>query len=443
MGAFNFWRHKPETRADIPEEVTPSVSESLIKLIKDPEYMTKEKALQIPTVKACINLIADTISRMAVRLYEQDEDGVKPVEGDERVKLLNGDPYDTLTAKMMWRALLEDYFLGKGAFLYISRQLAKVQALYYVKEDDISLILESVDPIFKGGIYGIQGRRVYPHEMVKFLRTTKDGLVSKSIIEENPLLLSIAYQYMVFELGIVKKGGIKRGFLLSEKNLSVQALSALKKAFREMYADPDQTVILNNGLKFSEAATSNAELQLNDAKEYCAQEICKLFGVPIAMLTGSKTTTSNSAEDKKRFLGTCLAIVEDIQCSLNRDLLLEEEKGERYFAFDTRELTRDSISERYEAYRIGLESNFLQIDEVRRMEDMEPLGIKWIQLKLGNVFYDPETGVVYTPNTNAAMDLEGSSTMNLKDALSGAGMGANRSARANLPPSGAGNGGTV
>lgn len=48
----------------------------------------------------------------------------------------------------------------------------------------------------------------------------------------------------------------------------------------------------------------------------------------------------------------------------------------------------------------ALESNFMQIDEVRFAEDMEPLGLSWIRLGLQDVLYDPKTKTIYTPNTN-------------------------------------------
>ena len=110
--------------------------------------------------------------------------------------------------------------------------------------------------------------------------------------------------------------------------------------------------------------------------------------------------------DMNQFIRACVAVMTDIECSLNRDLLMESEKGHYYWSFDTKELTRGSIKERYEAYKIGLEKNFLQIDEVRQKEDMEPLGIDWLQLNLNTVFYNPETKEIYTPNTNASMNLE-------------------------------------
>jgi len=65
----------------------------------------------------------------------------------------------------------------------------------------------------------------------------------------------------------------------------------------------------------------------------------------------------------------------EIETELNRVFLLEEEKASCYFAIDTTKLTRGSIEERYNAYKTALEANFLQIDEVRNMEDMPPMGI--------------------------------------------------------------------
>jgi predicted kinase len=102
-----------------------------------------------------------------------------------------------------------------------------------------------------------------------------------------------------------------------------------------------------------------------------------------------------------------MAVMSDIECSLDRDLLLESEKGSFYWAFDTKELTRGNIKERYEAYKIGLEKNFLQIDEVREKEDMKPIGFEWITLGLDQVLFNPGTGQIYTPNTNALQDMNG------------------------------------
>ena len=73
---------------------------------------------------------------------------------------------------------------------------------------------------------------------------------------------------------------------------------------------------------------------------------------------------------------------------------------------------------------------------MRGFENLKPLDIDFVQLKLGSVFYNPKTGIVYTPNTNAAMDLTEGATMNLGDALQGGGIGQNKSRKINLPGGG-------
>lgn len=406
MGKKKRKEQLPEIRADTVMEPTDVLIRALL---GGSVEITRYEALQIPTVQACLTLLSNTICRIPVQLLKKESGtgDVAIVGDDPRVRLLNDDTGDTLTAKMFWRAMIEDYFLGKGGYAYINKVRNKVESIHYVRESDVAIAFESFDPIWKEYDIMVNGKRYMPSEFLKILRKTDDGMRSKSIIEECSLVLAIAYAEMRFELANAKKGGTKRGFLQSDKVLSDKAMDALKDAFRRLYGESDENiVVLNNGVKFQEASATAAELQMNENKESNSQEICKLFGIPASMICGSQTGNSMTDNDMSQFVRACVAIMTDIECSLNRDLLLEHEKGVYYFQFDTKELTRGSILERYEAYKIGLEKNFLQIDEVREKEDMEPLGIDWLQLNLNTVFYNPATKEIYTPNTNASMNLE-------------------------------------
>lgn len=396
--------------APAQNQITPEFADDLLLralLGLDGSGMTREKALEIPTVQACITLISNTISRLPLQLLRKKRDGnIEIVKRDSRVALLNDDTGDTLTGKMFWRAMIEDYFLGKGGFAYINKNLNKVTSIHYVRDDEVSIGYQNFDPIFKDYDLIVQGARYKPWEFLKLLRKTKDGMQSRSIIEESPLALLVAYEELRFELANAKKGGAKRGFLQSEKKLSQQAIDALKDGYKKLYGDSDENVVvLNDGVKFQPSSATAAELQMNENKESNAQEICKLFGIPASMICGSQTGNSMTDNDMNQYIRACVAVMTDIECGLNRDLLLEKEKGSYYWQFDTKELTRGSIKERYEAYKIGLEKNFLQIDEVREKEDMPPLGIEWIQMGLNTVLYNPVTKEIYTPNTNAKANL--------------------------------------
>lgn len=403
MNIWPFGKHKEEVRADTNVKTGDVVeSDVLLNALLGKTVVTKEKALEIPTIQACINLIAGTISSLPINLYEKGEDGKVKEVRDRRTFLLNNDTGDTLTATQFWRAMIEDYYLGKGGYAYINWNGMDVKSIHYVNEECIS-IQKNTDPIFKDYDILVQGVSYHPYQFLKILRKTRDGMKSRSITEDNPLIIGVSHSELVYEENLVRKGGNKRGFLKSPKKLTQAAIDALKNAFRRLYGNSDENVVvLNDGIEFQEASNTSVEMQLNENKKANTTEICKLFGVPDTMISGDP-----SDKDLDNFIRACAIVMNDIECSLDRDLLLEMEKGRFYWAFDTKELTRGNIKERYEAYKIGLEKNFLQIDEVREKEDLEPIGFEWITLGLDQVLFNPKTGQIYTPNTNALQDMNG------------------------------------
>ena len=103
--------------------------------------------------------------------------------------------------------------------------------------------------------------------------------------------------------------------------------------------------------------------------------------------------------------------------ALNRDFLLEKEKKSYYFAPDTKELLKGSLKERYDAYKIAIETGFKTRNEIRYMEDDDAIdGLDMINLGLGDVLLNAETGEIYTPNTNkiVKMGVDGSSSTEIQ-----------------------------
>lgn len=397
------WPWQKEERAFDTEGTSDNVTEDvLLRALLGGSSITKKEALNIPSVKSCINFISDTVSMIPIKLYTEKNGKADEVKNDNRVKLLNDDTGDTLDAVQFWRALITDYFLGKGGYAYINKHRNKVVSLHYVDEEQIS-INKNVDPIFKDYDILVHGRKYYPHEFVKLLRNTKDGAEGVSIIEENNLMLSVAYNSLVFEETLVKKGGNKKGFVKSAKKLTDTAIAALKEAWRKLYSNnSDNVVILNEGLEFQEASNTSVEMQLNENKKSNADEICKIFNIPVNIING----TATSKEYTNAFKMGVMPVLRVIECALNRELLLEKEKSSFYFAFDTKEMLKGDLKERFEAYKVAIDSNFLQIDEVRFMENLPALGLDWIKLGLDSVLYDIKNKTIYTPNTNQLNKME-------------------------------------
>lgn len=71
-----------------------------------------------------------------------------------------------------------------------------------------------------------------------------------------------------------------------------------------------------------------------------------------------------------------------------------------FFSFDTTDLVKGDIEKRFGAYKIAIDSGFMQIDEVREKEKLPAFGLDFIKLGLQDVLYSPSSKTVYTPNTD-------------------------------------------
>lgn len=405
MGLLNWWKHEERADTQSEQKVSDSdtgISAALLKTLMGKTEMSREEALEIPSINSAIGIIAATVSSLPVKLYKERENEVEEVRKDRRLFILNHDTGDTLTATQFWKAMLEDYYLGKGAYAYINKNLTQWISLHHVENEHISF-MKNTNPIFKDYTIMVDGMEYPKYSFLKILRNTKDGFKSQPIQEEAKTMLSIAYHTMRFEENLVKKGGNKKGFLKSEHPLTKDAITDIKESFKNLYSNnSDNIVLLNKGIEFQEASNSSVEMQLNENKETNSTELSMLLRVPIAIVKGNATQ-----KDIDNYIDYCIVpLITDIEASLDRDLLTEEEKESGYyFAFDIKELKRGNIKERYEAYEIAYKNNFMQIDEIREKEDMKPLGFEFIKLGLDSVLYNPKTGEVYTPNTNETTNM--------------------------------------
>lgn len=387
MGFFDRFKTRDEP------QVTPPMTDALLSALMNGETITREKALTLPAVSGAVDLICNTVACMPVRLYKYKKGQVEEVEGDNRVALLNGDTGDTLDAFQFKKAMVEDYLLGKGGYAYIERDRNDVIALRYVEEIYIT-ILKNFKPIYKDYQILVEGEAYYPYDFIKLLRNTKDGASGVGLTVEVSKALETAYQTLLYQLGMVKSGGNKKGFLKSQRKLGQDEIDVLKSAWRRLYANNEENVVvLNNGLEFQEASNSSVEMQLNESKKTLQDEINHLFHI--------------SDNFELFFKEAIYPIVKAFETALNRDLLLEKEKKSLFFEFDVKEIIKANITERYNAYKTAKETGFMTLNEIRRMENMNYVeGLDVVNVGLGAVLYDTDTHQYFTPNTGETVDLQ-------------------------------------
>ena len=366
-----------------------TVSDVLLRALLSGETISRDKAMNIPAVASAVDLISSSIASMPVRLFKYKDGHVVEVTDDDRVSMLNGDTRDTLDGFQMKKALVIDYLLDGNGYCYIKREGNDVVGLYYADDRFVAISLLD-EPIYKSYTIGCGGGMYQPWEFIKLLRNTRNGAFGFGVTEEISKALETAYKTMLYQLSLVKTNGNKRGFLKAERRLGQDEINLLKKAWNNLYNtdNEENVVVLNNGIEFQEASSTSVEMQLNETVKSLDDQIKDIFHI------------SNDFE--LTFKLAIYPIVKAFETALNRDLLLEKEKGKYFFELDVKEIIRANIKERYEAYKLAKECGFMTINEMRRNENMNHIdGLDIVDLGLGAVLYNTETHEYYTPNTDS------------------------------------------
>lgn len=402
MGFRDLFRARDDTGATVENQITPvtigdvgTMDDVLLSALLKGEPITKEMALTVPAVAAAVDLIAGMVASMPVKLYKTTKGAVEEVTNDKRLPLLNADTGDTLNGYEFKKAMVTDYLMGSGGYAYIERNRNDVTGLYYVDEGNINVTVND-NPIRKNFKITCYDKQYEPHEFIRLLRNTKDGAIGCGVTEELSKQLETAYQTLVYQLGLVQSGGNKRGFLKTQRKLGQAEINALKRAWRNLYANNEENVvILNNGLEFQEAANTSVEMQLDENKKTLNNEINAIFHI-------------NTGDFYETFKSAIYPVVKAFEAALNSALLLEKEKGKKFFEFDVKEIVKANIKERYEAYKLANDIGFMTKNELRQMENMNTYeGGDVINYGLAAVLYDVNTRTYYTPNTDKATGIDG------------------------------------
>lgn len=400
MALFDFLRKRDDsTTTDEPIKSKTSeenVTDVLLKSLLNGEKITRKEAMTIPAVSAAVDLISNSIASMPIKLYKLKDGKVESRDDDPRVQLLNGDTGDTLNAFEMKKALVADYLMDGNGYAYIRRNRNDVTGLFYVDDDYVSVLLNA-NPIYKERKLFVYAGEYELFEYIKLLRNTKDGAQGFGLTEEVNRALETAYRTILYQLGTVKRGGARKGFLKSNKKLTQEAINTLKQAWLNMYGNNSENiVVLNDGLEFQESSDSSVDMQLDQNKKTLTDEINNIFHI-------------FPTDFHQTFKEAIYPVVRAFESELNNTLLLEKEKGKFFFELDVKEIVRANLEERYKAYKLAKETGFMTINEIRRQENMEHIeGMDVINVGLAAVLYDTNTHKYYVPNKDAVTDVNGS-----------------------------------
>ncbi|MFR5643238.1 MAG: phage portal protein [Clostridium paraputrificum] len=367
-------------------------------------YVTSKNVTEIPMVNANINYIAGRIAPLKVKLYKREDEKIVDVQ-DERTRLLNNDCGGVISVYNTKFNMIKDFLIQGRSHIYIDRKGLKVNSLRYVNPSDV-MIMGNNDPIFKEVQYSVMGKPYNDFDFITLANTT-DGVTFSGLVNQNKTLLESAMYMLNNNKVSAKNSNAPKGIIESEIDLSPEALEELKSTWRKFVNNgTEQSFVLNQGLKFQSVGGNNQQNQIVEQQTLLDKQICALFGTSIELINGTATEEVEKAFIRSKLIPLLDKLIEEY----NRVLLLESEKDSMFFAFDLTEISKDaSMKDRMEGYKVALESNIMDINTVRKLENLPTIpnldGV--LKMNLSDVLFNVNNGTSMILNLGKTIDLDG------------------------------------
>lgn len=362
--------------------------------------VSEDNALTFSAVYAAVRIISETIASIPLNVYVSDGE-TRNIAREHPIQMLLAEAPNKVSSSFTFReAMAANLVLHGNAY-------AKIE--FNGAGRPISLV--PLNPL-KVEVKVLDGEKVYifndkhtylDYEVLHFVGLSFNGLTGKSPIQVAREAVAIGLSAQEYGARFYSNGANTGGVITAPGRLSLEAINRLKASWNRANggnSNAHGTAILEEGMKYEKIGLDPEAAQFLQSRKFQVNEIARIFRVPPSYLADldNSSTRANVEQQAIQFVRDCITpYVRRMEVELNRKLFREDERN--YYAYFTMEgLMRGDLQARYQAYAIARQWGWLSVNDIRDLENLNPV-------EGGDVYLQPlnmnQAGV---DNTNVDAD---------------------------------------
>lgn len=343
-----------------------------------------DAAMQVSAIYSCVSLLARVISSLPLMIYRTEEDGKRYLARDSNLwRVLHDHPNSVMTPRDFWSTMVMHWAMRGNAYAQIIRDsTGDLISLWPLSPDQMEVFIdEKGDVVYK---YQKDGKvTLMSPEQVFHIKDIGNGLMGLSKLSFMAASVKEATETQRFATANAENYGKPSGILTIDHILDDGKKSGnnerekIRKAlvdFRD--GGSSKVIVLEADMKFNAVTLTPEESQLIENRRFSVEEICRWFGVPPVLIGASGATTWGTGISEitsgfvKFTIGPMLVSIEQ---ALRTRVFTAEEQLNMQAEFSLDALMRGDITARYEAYAKAVQNGFKTRNEVRQLENDEPI----------------------------------------------------------------------
>ena len=348
---------------DRPQDIVAAVG--LYGVTQSGANITHDSGIRISTVYACVYKIASTLASLGLNLYVTDGRRRDMVTDHPALDVTTYRPNSYETAFYFWETIIGQAVMKGAGYAIIQRGAGGVPiSMECVDTDQVERRIVDGRVLFKLN----DGKVVAQEDMLEICNMYRKSPIQ--LHRENLGLAQAAQDYGSEYFG---NGGQMTGVLSSDQPLKSEQMETLQKSWNGSMTSAG-TKLLPFGFKYSRISIAPEEAQFIETRKFQAEEICRIFSVPPALVQLESQTTYNNVEQQNLMFArhTVLPWAKRIEQELASKLLTLREARNHYFKFSLNDLFRGDMAARSQFYTQMLQNGVMTINEVRANEELNP-----------------------------------------------------------------------
>ncbi|WP_294181011.1 phage portal protein [uncultured Clostridium sp.] len=337
-------------------------------------------AMSFTAVFACNRVLSETLASCPIFLYEKDSKGNRVQVTDvPEYQLMHYTPNPEMTPGQFKETGMSNMNLG-GNFI--------AQKVFNLHGDLLELrpilwnrVRIDIDKDTGRLLYFIDGKTEPKtrDEILHIPGLTLDGYIGVTPLTYAALTIDIGLSQDKFERNFYLNRASTSGIFQYPNELGDEAFKRLKKDIKKNYTGLQNAgvpMILEGGGQFKEVTMKLTDAQFLESKRFRIEDVCRIFRIPLHLVQDLTRSTNNNIEHQSLefIVYTMLPWFKRWEENLNLQLLSDESKRKnRYFEFKVDALLRGDAQTRASAYAQGRQWGWLSVNDIRRLENMDPI----------------------------------------------------------------------
>ena len=367
---------------------------------KSGSIVTEKTSLNTTTVLACVKLLSSSIASLPCILYKKENGKKTPAINHPLFKVLHDQANAEMTAytffetsgvhQELWGNQYAQILRNNGGDV-IGLQPLRPEQTQVTRNEKKELVYITFD---------INNQRIAlpAGDVLHIPGWGFDGLVGKSPIGLMREAVGLAVAAEETGARFFENGAITTGFLKHPGALSKEAQERLKESFKEKYGGQNNAhkiAVLEEGLDYTPISIPFKDTQFIETRGMQREEICTAFNVPPTLVGITEKQTSWGTGVEQLQIGFLTFTIRPklvrLEQAMEKQLLTDQERRQGYeIKFNANAFLRGDMKTRFESYQLARLNGWLSVNEIREMEDLNPIDTGDIYLRPLNTVPDTE-----------------------------------------------------